>query len=561
MMRPEGVTAAAAPDAGWRDVWAPVLLGLVFFVYFTGGRIADPRYLDWILNAADPTQHFIGWNFFRNTTWLQWPLGLNPAYGEAISSSIVYSDSIPLLAIFFKLLAPILPANFQYFGLWVLACFVLQAVFGWLLMQRITPDRLLRVLGAGLLLVSPAMLYRIHAHAALVGHWVILAALWLYLHPAPKTLRWTLLLGMTVLIHAYLTAMVGAIWFADIARRAWCRKQGASGSVVALVREALVVPATVWVLAWAAGYFVLSGGTGAAGFGEFRMNLAAPVWPLELWSIFYVTEVKPGEYEGFGYMGAGMLGLAAIVAALYGSGRARTPVSRRQVVPLVLLGVSFLLFAASHRVGLGPRELFSYELPQRLLALASTFRASGRFWWPVLYMLELAILVLFVRAVSRRVAIGVMLALLALQVVEMRPAVNLFHDRWSKPWASRLQTDFWRDVPGRYQRIVFVLPSQFTPDYEPFAVLASQHGMTLAGGYFGRVDPARQEAMRQQVTQNMQAGRYRADTLYVFNDDGLWDEAVQRFHDHGFVGRVDGFRVFAPGYTGCTNACGLTPEW
>lgn len=43
--------------------------------------------------------------------------------------SVLYTDSIPLFAIFFKALSPLLPETFQYFGLFGLMCYMLNGGF------------------------------------------------------------------------------------------------------------------------------------------------------------------------------------------------------------------------------------------------------------------------------------------------------------------------------------------------------------------------------------------------------------------------------------------------
>lgn len=73
---------------------------------------------------------------------------------------MIFSDSNPLLAILFKAVDGWLPETFQYFGLWLLACFVLQAWFGWKLLGLITDNAALRLLGCGLLVFSPPMFLR-----------------------------------------------------------------------------------------------------------------------------------------------------------------------------------------------------------------------------------------------------------------------------------------------------------------------------------------------------------------------------------------------------------------
>lgn len=96
------------------------------FVYVTGGRIINPTYDDWLM-IGDSAQHYIGWEFFRHTPLFQWPIADNPKLGLEVASSIVFTDSIPIAAFIFKPLNYFLPATFQYFGLWIWLCFVLQA--------------------------------------------------------------------------------------------------------------------------------------------------------------------------------------------------------------------------------------------------------------------------------------------------------------------------------------------------------------------------------------------------------------------------------------------------
>ncbi|NDE62643.1 MAG: hypothetical protein EB038_10745, partial [Cyclobacteriaceae bacterium] len=141
----------------------PLLLGTCAYFLVIGPKALDPNNIAW-LQAGDPAQHYLGWTFFRYSPWAL-PLGLNPNYGLDISSSIVYSDSIPLLAIFFKLFSPWLPETFQYFGLWYLLCFILQAYFAYQLLRLITPNKAISTLGVIYFIFSPIMLWRLGVHA------------------------------------------------------------------------------------------------------------------------------------------------------------------------------------------------------------------------------------------------------------------------------------------------------------------------------------------------------------------------------------------------------------
>lgn len=106
----------------------PLIIGIAAFFLLIGPRVLDPTNIAWLGASKDPANTYLGWAFFRQAG-LSFPLGLNPLYGLGQSNSIVYSDSNPLLALLFKPFSQWLPVPFQYFGIWLLGCFVLQTWF------------------------------------------------------------------------------------------------------------------------------------------------------------------------------------------------------------------------------------------------------------------------------------------------------------------------------------------------------------------------------------------------------------------------------------------------
>ena len=131
------------------------LLGIVVFLFIHKLYILDPTFIAWTMKG-DAGQHFLGWHFFRGESW-HWPLGFIQNFQYPQGTSIVYTDSIPLIALPLKLLAFALPKYFQYHGLWLLLCYALQGVFACLLLRRITSNSVLLGLGSLLFLLSPVM--------------------------------------------------------------------------------------------------------------------------------------------------------------------------------------------------------------------------------------------------------------------------------------------------------------------------------------------------------------------------------------------------------------------
>ena len=166
---------------------APVLLGVAATWLPLGPTALRVTNIAWLAKGV-AAQHYVGWAIFRNSQWT-WPLGRNPSFGLEVSSSIFFSDSIPLLALPFKAVAAALPVPFQYFGLWYLLSVVLQTTLAWHLLGRVTSHSELRLLGAVFFVFAPPMLRRmcgsVGARHALVGHWLVLAGLALSLDATP----------------------------------------------------------------------------------------------------------------------------------------------------------------------------------------------------------------------------------------------------------------------------------------------------------------------------------------------------------------------------------------
>ena len=112
---------------------------LLFSIFFIGKENIFFNSTDWLYGSGDLTNAQLSWKFFLNDSW-RFPLGLNPNYGLEVSNSIIFTDNIPLFAIFFKALKPLFNGDFQYFSLWVLISFFLQLLFAYFLIYKISED-------------------------------------------------------------------------------------------------------------------------------------------------------------------------------------------------------------------------------------------------------------------------------------------------------------------------------------------------------------------------------------------------------------------------------------
>ena len=153
------------------------LLGGIAFVLIYGVKILNPLYTDWLLTGGDLSQHYLGWEFFRRSDWY-FPLGLTDQLAYPLKTSVIYTDSIPIFAVFFKLFRSILPRQFQYFGIWGLLCFVLQGYYAAKILGERSSSKAVILAGSVFFIVSPIMVFRMYYHTALAAHWLILLAIY-----------------------------------------------------------------------------------------------------------------------------------------------------------------------------------------------------------------------------------------------------------------------------------------------------------------------------------------------------------------------------------------------
>jgi hypothetical protein len=531
----------------------PALMGILAFLIVVGPRALNPMNIAW-LDDGDPATHYLGWVFFRNSPW-SFPLGLNPSYGLELGNAILFSDSNPLFAFIFKPFAALLPEPFQYFGIWLLMCFVLQGWFAWKLMGLVSSSVALRVLGVGLFLFAPPMIARMTLHLSLSGHFLILAALYLALRPHTdkRRMAWGALLAATALVHAYLLAMVALIWLADLAGKTLQRKLTLGKALL----EFFVLFLLVSVCCWQAGYFsVGSSGLALWGFGFARVNLLS-FFDANNWS-YALRDMPgvPGDGEGFGFPGLGVIFLTvcAFVAMLQGNSNVAGAVRKLPVLLVALVGLA--VFAVSNKIGFGPFE-FDYPLPAFVVAAANVFRASGRMFWPVFYVLIFTVIYVVVRGHNPRTTLCLLSIALVIQVADTRAGWastrNFLMVPSASTWKTTLVDPFWQSAASHYQKVRWVRPQNLSPKWLALADYASSHRLATDAVYLGRVATRAVEAAQSKTDLMLGTGKYDADSLYVLDERALLQAAVSIDNNTDLLARIDGLNILAPGWKQCVD--------
>ena len=442
----------------WHLILAAVI-GAAAFLFIYGMEPLRVTGIGWTevgYGGRDITQHQAGWMFYRNSPWT-FPLCKALDLGFPSGTVISYTDSIPVVALMFKLISRFLPDNFQYFGLYTLFCFLMQGLFGAALLFRFSRDRLYSVLGSIVFVVSSAFLERSFRHTALSSYWLLLAALLLYLSENKKQtvlfiFLWTSLLCLSLGIHPYLFGMVfGVFVFSEL-------HMILSGNKLQTALAGFIFSCCIiGVFGFILGLFG-NNVSPAEGFGQFSLNLNALFNPKskyhQVWSSFLSNRpVYDVQGDGIYYLGFGLLIMMALLAVLIFIIK---PFSVKSILKrnriLLLLLVLYTLFAISNRVTFDDNVLLYIPLPEKLFQIASVFRASERFFLLPYYCIILSVLIVLYRCFHQKRHYALILCMIAVifQIIDILPGLRDFHLYFSERESVHEYTEDWQEITERY---------------------------------------------------------------------------------------------------------------
>jgi hypothetical protein len=537
-----------------RTCWAlSIVAGLAFALWLWPAAALDPRQWQWLLEG-DRAQHFLGWQFFRNEAW-QWPPGRLWAYGEAMGSSIVFTDSIPLLALMLKPFSAMLPQPLQYAGPWIVACYALTGAFawrcGWLATGRAEAGLLLALFAV----LSPMIALRGLAHFALAAQWIIWWSLALYLEPGPRIAWWRrgLCLAIASLVHAYLLFIALAVFAAEWMRRVWVLRQVPPRTAALVGIGIALVLAAVMALA---GYFVVPDpGSGDRRYGLYGADLDA--WWASLDGARFGPYRPPSlsrGLEGMHYLGAGVWLLLGIAAAAALRRPAQVAAGLRTHTPLILAALVLAMLAFTHQLGFGGRTVAEWPLDEQWLAILSLFRGSGRMLWLADILLVLVAVVAVFRALLPVPAVALVGVLWLVQLADLAAPLSALRANIAadvaRPRHGDLQqplvSPFWAEAGPRYRRLAVAPMRHAAPGWISFGLLAFTQGWSINTGQFARAPWQVWRGEHEWMNASLGAGLLDPDTLYVLQQPSLLN--LDALPPDVGLGRVDGSWVIAPGW-------------
>ncbi len=498
-----------------------LLIGLIGFFIVVNPRVLNPSDVRWLL-WGDSATHYLGWEFFRKTPIFQWPIGANQHFGQGFGESIVYSDSIPLLAIPLKYVSLLLPETFQYLGWWILTCFVMQGVTAFALIRFTGIPRLRAGIGTIIFVIFPPFLYRLihdgYGHIALASHWLVLLSMLMFVSRESRISRWTFVATIALLVQPYMAVFPLALGLWRIVRNMPTLLLTSLGVTIAKVLIFVGVPVSVF---WAVGGFP-SGSSGDTGFGVYQSTLTSLLDPSPTYSfawsrILQATDFDypAGTNEGFSFVGTGLILLIPVAIAVWLS-RRRLP--HGDWGGLLAVGASLAFISLLPSVRLGGRTLFTVAVPDRILDVTAIFRSNGRFMWLFTYTIAILVFALVASLPGRLTFLVLGLCPLIIGALDGASALQETRERFTDSAelliGERRESTWDRIMVGR-KHLVTIPPLNNDPQWIDMALLAKKHGMTSTAAYLGRLNEGRFHTVLNEGENVARSRNFKVDTVYV----------------------------------------------
>ena len=483
--------------------------------------------------------HYLGWAFYKNEPW-HFPLGKVMSYNYPVGTNVGFTDSIPLLAIFFKLLAPLLSDDFQYFGIWLFSCHLLAAYFTILFLRLFKVNAVVILVAAIFVAANPVLIHR-GMHPALCAQWMLIACIYFYfLDPGlytGKILRYQfVVLMLSALINPYLCLMVVGFTLLAMVKLCFNDKTISKKRFFVYLASSLVCAAFLWYITGMISFGRKEDlGVGGA-YGLYTMNLNS-LYNAGGWSKLTHSYdwVSWHQYEGFMYLGAGML-LLVLLLAIYSIfvfiGRkkiekypAKKGTGKKSLIPLMVLVVLYAIFAITLVISFNSKVILRIPAPAIFIHLEEIFRACGRFFWMPYYLIILFTIIAIAKSrVPPLITTSIVIIALGIQLYDIKLLLTYRHLP-SGTYTPPMDNKNWMGIMSSFDEIIFFpafQPPNIRPmDYQDFSYLALKAGKPVNLAYVARGDSRAAREFSDSLNRMVENDSLSPKALYITNAANL----------------------------------------
>lgn len=546
------------------------VLGIICFIMIYGVCSLDVGNIAYIINeGTDLPGQYIAWDAYRYAGWRH-GIGLFDTLTYPNTTSYELADTVPILGLFFKTISPILPATFQYVGLWGLLCFLMQGGLAAIIIRKFSKSNILSIILAFPFILASPVLVKLFFHHAEAGQWVLLLtfAIWIYnIDQEHCNLREYFIWGAMGLITSgvciYFIPMVGMIFIGYSINCVLNNRKNIVSSLISLIAYLGMCILFMAVMGAFASNFTMNNDY----YGEYidrlyrcgaNLNAFINSWGISYFGKYFDV-AKDGQGEGNAYLGMGMI-IAVVVVVSYkiasvyytrknnlilSDGQEERTSGDQQLGRNFMIALT-IVFIMSVIVGIGPvvsinkRVLCTIPYPSFILRLWCNFRSTGRMIWPAYYCVYIYIYMTlfnlhYFRKEIYRYFVTIFLGVCCvIQIIDLAPYLVYKHKYFAhyQELETTIHDDAW-DVLGQKYKHLVVLPNYLvnrSDERHYFGKFATDYDLTLNDFYLARQDLVDQTPI---YFANFAQKKFDDDTFYVFSYDKL--SSLTQFDLHFYI--------------------------
>lgn len=528
------------------DMIGSIILTLECFLYLFGLIVLDIYNTDFVVKGGDFTVSYLGSVFYRIDEW-RWPIftHMNLAYPYGIS--VHGTDGSPLLSLIFKIFHKFfgLPADVQFVGIWMLICYILQAVVAVLIFRHAFKNKFLILVSSLFIVSAPIMMMRVFVHINLMCHFILLFSILMYLNNKLTFKEWMwmgVLLGLAILTCPYFLPMISGFFALLMYQKVWVER---TVSWKSLFYGFLFLGSVFCILFYLLGMMTTGQVLSSGGWRGLSLNLTALFNPIWSQSRVFNTLTPAADFDADNYYGFGLLLLLLILFSSVK--RLFSSENLKRNAPLALLLFGFTLFALSSQVKLGTAVILDYKPGAFINWLGSVFRYSGRFFWPVWYLLTYFLIKTLAQKFPKGVFV-ILPLLLCVQIWDLYPTYKAKSDfvyispKEANPFVSKE----WDRLDKEYKN-VFIFA--FNDNYRNMWRWAIKHRKNVNYGFLNRpsakttelVNKVREEILSGYVSDNSYFYLIDKDLMKSINGAAKLNPDVAKLKS--YIKNIDGFQI------------------
>ena len=496
------------------------LLSLLLTYFILGSNNISPVSGEWMLHG-DAAQDLVVWRYFFSDEW-RFPIGLNPNYGSGQGSSIIYSGSVPLLAIFFKTIKNFLPGNFHFFSIWIFICFLFQSLFSYLIIKKFTKDNTYALIASIFFITAPVFIKTAGIHIALFGQWLVLLSVYI-LSAHNKKSYWVFIILLSSSVHIYFTIMSYGMYsifkFDEFIK---------NKNFFNFIKDLLIPIYFLLPLMYILGYFSVSlQSIPGYGFDYYKANLLSLFNPtatnlngIVKWSrILPSIDINHNLTESFHYIGLG--GLIIFFSLIIILLKKIKKINFIKFRSIILIFIIFFLMALSNKVAYADKVLFEIPLNKYIYGFVSIFRAPGRFFLVCYYLILIYGITIIYKSFTRRNSIFILLILLGVQIADISVGLKEYIN--GKSFNSEkivLNDPIWKMVEKNYEVVSSTYIKNQSNDFYNLLGFLKNAPIKSEVAYLGRFDRQKLVDQRYYNYNNFYLKNLPNNTFYIVSNRG-----------------------------------------